>query len=476
MRQEANRTLFAILRTLRSDAAIVYACFVCSALMILAEGVQYMLGIEYSAIPSFALLGLFCYVTWIRKSLSDPFSLILMAAFVYSAFPLLFGTPGSWAALRFGFEGASAIYAVGNIAIVLGIAIATLLVNDNRCAAQESQTEAALLAGVCSAVLACLLASVLVATRGSVLLGHVTYSESFRPEARDGAGVLLLAAPLAAAGLTLMMTSGARLRLFHHFIGAAGYCGLYLALGQRKYLLYPAMFYAVRYFRFQSVPKFLTLLSIAGFGMTVFLYLGFLRTEGSSYSQIFDKRSVSQFASGRSDNLSGESLPVFATASAAHDGFIAPLPYWGDYLESWMMCVPNFVSRNLFVPLNVRFAQAYDPRAAAEGAGWGFSFFGEAFLIGGYPLVAVASFIMMCVFRWFYVLGGRDLRSGLRGAISLSILPFTFWFQRNAFAYFVKEFLFLQVGTIVLAYYTASYIASLRRRSMGLTARSVRNV
>lgn len=452
----------------KADASVGSTCFVYAALMALSQSVQYMLGVEYSAVSAFGLLALFCHVTWIRRSMSDPFSFVFLAGFMYGAFPLLFGVPGTWAALRFRFEGASAIYAVGNVSMALGVGIATLVIGYgsvprqtplNRC----TQGEIALRAGLCSSLLSCALVAGLIARNGAVVLGQATYSESFRPEARAGNGVLLLAVPFAAGGLVLMLTSNQVKRIFHHIIALSAYAGLYLALGQRKYLIYPSIFYIAKFIRVRNAAKLVGLLGIAGVGMTAFLYLGFLRSEGYGYSQAFQKNSVDRFTAADNESLAGETLPVFATATAAHDGFITALPYGEDYLMSWMMCLPNFLSTHLFVPLNERFSEAYNAKAASEGGGWGFSFFGEAFLVGGYPVVVLATFIMMCVFRWTYVSGGCDLRSGLGGAISLSVLPFTFWFQRNAVAYFVKEFLFLQVGAIVLVYYTVSYIARLRK-------------
>lgn len=463
----STRPLMDLRSSRRDDTSVVHASLVYAALMAFLQGGQYMLGVAYSAIPAFCLLALFCHVTWIRKSISDPFSLVLLFGFIYSAFPLMFGIPGSWASLRFGYEGASAIYAVGNVSMALGVAVVTLVIGDSRigrppASHQAAPNQVSLKAGYYSSLLSCLLIGGLIAKRGSVLLGHGSYGDSFRPEAKAGTGILLLAAPLAAGGVALMITSNIPLRLFHHIVGLAGYGGLYLALAQRKYLIFPAVLYVARYVRFRSLLKLAALLAIAGAGMTVFLYLGFLRSETSGYSQMLHTSSIARFTSGHKESLAGESFPVFATATAAHDRFIAPLPYWGDYLGSWMMCLPNFVYRSPFVPVNERFSRTYDPRAASEGMGWGFSFFGEAFLVGGYPMIVVATFVMMGVFRWLYIKGGRDLRSGILGAISLSVLPHTFWFQRNAVAYFVKEFLVLQVGTIALAYLATRSLPKLR--------------
>jgi hypothetical protein len=119
------------------------------------------------------------------------------------------------------------------------------------------------------------------------------------------------------------------------------------------------------------------------------------------------------------------------------------------------MSLPHFLfGQHTYLSVNDRFALTFDPKTAYTGMGWGFSFFGEAYLVGGYPMVIVATLSVMIFFRWLYIRGGRDERRGVIGAVSLAAIPFAFWFQRNALAYFVKEFLILQAGTIFMAYYS----------------------
>ncbi len=59
------------------------------------------------------------------------------------------------------------------------------------------------------------------------------------------------------------------------------------------------------------------------------MYLGFLRDSNAGISRAFEPALIENFAAGGSDAFSGESVGVFATASAAHDGFVRGLPYAG---------------------------------------------------------------------------------------------------------------------------------------------------
>ena len=195
------------------------------------------------------------------------------------------------------------------------------------------------------------------------------------------------------------------------------------------------------------------------------MYLGFLRESNAGISRALEPALIENFAASGSDAFHGESVGVFATASAAHDGFVRGLPYAGDYLRCWMMSIPHFLLPvSSFEPLNERFAHTYFPASIFTGMGWGFSFFGEAYAVGGYAVVVAASIAMMLLFRWLYVVGGAAQRTGLLGAISLSAIPYTFWFQRNALAYFVKEFLVYQIAVVLLVYASAEIVGRNRTK------------
>ncbi len=471
MKAPLDQTAFQRLRSKRENRsdqeAVIVSLFYGALLGILLLG-QYLVFETYSPLPFICLLALFIHLTWIRRSVSDPFTLVLLFAFIYSAFPLFFGIPGSWPALKFGFDGAAKIYAVGSITMAFGVALTIRLI-PNRTARQDSDDTPNLTlknAGIFAAAISLPLTAIFIAQHGTVLGGGMSYGDSFEAKMTAGSGILGLAAPFAAAGVALILSSNVRLRMHHHLIALAPYAGLFVGYGQRKFFIYPAVMYAVRYVRIRSFSRLLAGILACSTAFVVTLYLGFLRNFHGNVSQGLNPGTVGKFVDNGSSTFGGEAIPVFATASAAYGGYVRALSYGGDYWRSWMLAIPHFLlPRNPFEPLNERFAHTYMPSSQVTGMGWGFSFFGEAFVVGGYPMIVLATLAMMAFFRWLYIAGGRDRRHGLLGAISLAAIPFTFWFQRNAFAYFVKEFLFTQIGAITVAYFCTLLLSGKRKRA-----------
>jgi hypothetical protein len=441
----------------KGDRSAIKASLFYGVVMTALVALQYTLNGKYSALPFFCLFAFFCHLTKIRKSISDPFTIVLLFAFIYSAFPLFFGRPASWTSLHFDFDGAAIIYSVGSISMIFSVAFAIMLIREKRPRGESNAVwrkpnGLALRAGFYSSILSLVLSAAYLARSGSVLLGQVSYADSFQVKMQAGSGLLMLSVPLAGGGIALMLTSHTRLRLYHHLLGLAAYGGLYFVHAQRRFLIVPAVFYLARYLVVKNMTKLVVLILICMTGLVVFMYLGFMRTERIAFTEVLDSAVIDRFAKSGGESFAGESVGVFATATAAHDGFVTALPYGADYWKSWMMCLPYSYGGKQFMVVNERFAMKANSRGASKGQGYGFSFFGEAFMVGGYPMVAFATFLVMLLFRWLYIIGFRDQGYGLLGAISLSALPFTFWFQRSALAYLVKEFLFLQIGTIVLAY------------------------
>ena len=450
------------------DIAVVSASFIYGLIMAMLLLVQYVLSDTYSVLPFFCLLVFFCHLLKIRRSMSDPFTIMLLFAFIYAAFPLLFGQPNSWASLHFDFDGAALIYAVGSVAMILGIGLSTALIRENRSQRRRmldgGYDRTAYVAGVLLSTFSLLLTTIFVVKQGTVVLGGHSYAQSFQIHLEEGMGIFNLAVPMAAGGVALMIASNFPLKPYHHCLAVVPYFALFVAQGQRKYLIIPAIFYFARYVKFNSWTRILALLAVCVVGFVFFMYLGFIRGNGYTFAQLLTPSAIDDFLKHGGQAFGGETVPVYATASSAYKGFVAPLPQAGDYLKSWMICLPNFLFRTPpFQSLNSRFSLAYNPRFQYEGGGWGFSFFGEAYLIGGYLMIVVAVFAIMLLFRWLYVSGGRDLRRGPMGAISLAALPFTFWFQRNSFALFLKEFLVLQVIIILFAYHATAFALIQRR-------------
>ncbi len=446
--------------TVRLDREVAVTSGLYCGLMVLSLLTQYVIEGQYGVAPFFFLLLASLHLTLVRKSISDPTVVILLFGFIYASFPLMFGTPYSLGSLGFSFDGAAMIYGVGSASMLLGSSLSAAYIQTGKHPRHVPRTNpVSRYAGVLAASSSLILSFVHMARSGSVLLGDISYGESFQAQLQQGEGFFLLAVPLAAAGVVMLLTSRATLKPHHHLLGLGAYLALFVSLGQRKYLIIPAVFYVATYYKVSSIKRLALMIIGCAMGLIVFMYLGFLRTNNYALSQASDPGVLTQFVGGGEESLGGESIPVFATATAAHEGFVGALAYGGDYTKSWMMCLPNFIFGSPFSPLNMRFATIFAPQRAAKGQGWGFSFFGEAYLVGGYPGVVVATLVMVIAFRVLYVSGGRDRRWGLKGAVSLSSLPFAFWFQRNAFSFFFKEFMVLQIGCIVLCYAVAKFLA-----------------
>ncbi len=194
----------------QQDDAIFRASMFYGVAMLVLVLLQYLVFETYSALPFFCLFAFFVHLTWIRRSLSDPFSILILFAFIYSAFPLLFGRPRSLSSLTFGFDGAAIIYAVGSISLVFGIGIAIVLIPGQSASAKRAQQRfrgrVPPVAALGASVLSLALTAIYVARNGSVLGGGMSYADSFEVKQTAGAGIFFLAAPLSAAGACFLLT------------------------------------------------------------------------------------------------------------------------------------------------------------------------------------------------------------------------------------------------------------------------------
>ena len=187
----------------RQDDAIIRASLFYGAAMLLLVLLQYLIFETYSALPFFCLFAFFVHLTWIRRSVSDPFSILLLFAFIYSAFPLLFGQPRSQSSLTFGFDGAAIIYAVGSISLVFGVGVAIALLpgqsSSLKRARQRFHGRVPPIVALGASLLSLALTAMYAARNGSVLGGDMSYGDSFEVKQTAGAGLFMLSVPLAAA-------------------------------------------------------------------------------------------------------------------------------------------------------------------------------------------------------------------------------------------------------------------------------------
>ena len=99
--------------------------------------------------------------------------------------------------------------------------------------------------------------------------------------------------------------------------------------------------------------------------------------------------------------LSTEAAVSAAVAGgAAYLGFVQALPNFDDYLSAWQLAVPQFLMKLDYMAANDRFSQTFDPtRSFYYKMGWGFSFFGEAYMAMGLvgPVVIAMGFCAIAV-------------------------------------------------------------------------------
>lgn len=225
----------------------------------------------------------------------------------------------------------------------------------------------------------------------------------------------------------------------------------FAAQGSRSYFVAPALVCAAAYhYRIRNLPIFITL----GFGTVlyfVFDFVGYVRIVTGGDASSNTSISISDYFAYLAAHFGQiELAPVYGTASAAYSGFIQALPHFGDYLLAWEMAVPQFLTTSDFSAANYRFALAFDPASSLTDMGWGFSLFGEAYLVMGIigPVLVAAGLCLLAAFIY------REARSnqfqGTAGIFWLSLIFFQIWAQRNAFAYFIKDWFVYEFLPVVL--------------------------
>jgi len=294
------------------------------------------------------------------------------------------------------------------------------------------------------------LSMVYVAKFGFVVGGDTDYADNFalKQTGASGLGIVLLSVPLSLSSLALALTIRPFKFRLPVLIAIASLLALFVVQGQRKYIVIPLLFLAVTQVRVKGLAKIILFLVAIAVVWTFFCYLGYLRFVKLPIGSLFDFTTIMQFWAVRGNFLAGETAALTATASAAAQHIISPLPYFGDYLQSWQMASPQFLFHGSYVPANERFAYAFNAKTAAMGQGWGFDFWGEAFVVGGSAGVALAAFAITALLRAIYVLALRHGYTGFWGAFAIMGSYFALWFQRNAFAYFLREY--LVYGALIL--------------------------
>jgi len=438
----------------------IYAIVLCPIVIIISLPNQSMFGKE-SIIPGIIYLTYCINIVLIRRGFSDPLAISAFSLFIYGVIPNIADTSRDTLVSDFGTGGAYYIYSMAMCAMIVGVGASYLIISPGQRPPKgpppknlAMKTRIALYISYGGG---CALNLVYISIFGLASGSAVGYEDHFIHNMSTGSGVLLFAAPLAVTSTCYFLLSDLKKSASNFAIMAIPHALLYLSLGERKYIIIPALTIATYYVRlvsFKSIFLLTILFSIAWF---VFVYLGFLRFNDFSIADAFNPNVQSWFFQEFSFYIAGETPSLYGTASAAYEHFIEPLPYFGDYLDSWKMALPQFLfGKEIFNPLTNRFTVAHNPLSAALGMGWGFSFWGEAYLVAGTIGIFVVALMMALVFRAIYRFGALQNFYGPRGAAYLTSLYFALWYQRNAFAHFLKEYAIYQLACVALCYYAAS--------------------
>lgn len=432
----------------KNDSQVMILSLWCTALCICAFGIDQFLE-QRPTLVIFPLLYFALRFMSLGDGLSDPRVLMILFSVIYVALPSIFGQSYSPGSIYFPLESGLIIHSLSSISIVAAIGLSNFLMPRKSFRMNNHTSSKCLKAGLFG-VAASIILSIIYILQYGIIFDGTDYANGFMVRQTSGSGILLLAVPLAAAGLAFLLVESRAFNLKFILLGFVPYILLYLAHGQRKYIIIPVVLILARYFRTRSFFQVINIFLLILMGGLVFMYFGYLRMSNFSILQVFDPILIENFFNNSSDYIGGETVPVVATASAAYEGFVDPLPYAGDYLQAWRQSLPQFFFGSNFENLNYRFASQYAPIRAADGMGWGFSFFGEAYLVGGYTLVVLISFITVLFFRKIVVWSGGVQSQNWRSALLLTLIPFAFWYQRNSFAQMFRELISIQFAIVIL--------------------------
>jgi hypothetical protein len=429
---------------------------------------------EAAGLPIYVIFLVFCIqLVRLRGGLLDPFLIFSLGTFLYGFVPFIADSANDELIDAFGFQGGQAIFAYAMHAIVFAFLATSILVPG----ASESTSRMVLradkaieydrlakIAIVLCAVLSVALESIYVALHGTVLGGDFDYSQGFRERAAAGSGILLLSYPIAVAGLGFVLTSSHRFKLYSYVVSLVPFALLFFVHGERKYLIAPGLLVVARFIKARSFLSILAALLAGAIGWMLFVYLGYLRSREYSIFEMFREDVINGFFNDFRDEIGGETVTLFGTASAAYAGFVKPLPYLGDYLLAWIYAVPQLlVGKAPFVPTADRFATIYAVDRVYDGMGWGYAFWGEAYGVIG----AIGIYVMaMVIALLFQIIRVEALKRNLTGPLGVWLFAGLYeglWLTRSDFAHFFKGYIAYDLTIILLVYGTSKFILTRSR-------------
>ena len=409
---------------------------------------------DIPAIPYGLFVGYTIYMVKARRGFGDPAVISLFAFGLYAIMPSLVADPLADPSVTdwgFDLQGAAYIYSVSSVAMITATGLSFVLYGVETADSDAPRTtfypEAVL-----AMILSIFLIMIFIALNGIYLLGESgeAYLSRFADLSVPGSGILLLSAPLATAALCFAIVSTTRLRSLINVLCVVPFALIFLALGQRKYLLLPVLLLTYRFFRVRSLLHLAIVLVAAMFGYATFNYLGFLRLYNISLSDALDARTFALFIDGYQHNLNEEVYTLYLTAASAYEHALSG-SFLHDYLGAFVVLLPQFLFGNQ-TTIDHQFAQLVNPDVADMRGGYAFSYFGEAYLAGGIVGIFAATLAMTLFLRYIFVRGKGLQFRGIWGVVSLTMTYYAMWYLRLSFAIALHEIVY-QIAMIFVIYW-----------------------
>lgn len=408
---------------------------------------------DIPAIPYGLFIAYTIYMIKAQRGFGDPAVISLFAFGLYAIIPSLVADPLSDTATDWGFDvqGAAYIYSVASVAMIAAIGLSFMLYGAETISDSDAPT-AFYPEAVTATILSVFLAMIFIALNGIFRIGESdeSYLDRFADLNMPGAGILFLSAPLATAALCFALVSTNRLRSPINVLCVVPFAFLFLALGQRKYLLLPVLFLTFRFFRIRSFFDLAVVLAAAMFGYATFNYIGFLRESNISLSDALDARTFALFIDGFQHNVNGEVYTLYLTAASAYEHALSA-SFLNNYLGAFVVLLPQFLFGNR-TTIDNQFAQLVTPDVADMSGGYAYSYFGEAYLAGGIFGIFLATLAMTLFLRYIFVRGKGLQFRGIWGVISLTMTYYAMWYLRLSFVVALHEIVY-QIAVIFMIYW-----------------------
>lgn len=394
------------------------------------------------------------------RDIFHPFCMIPLVHGMYSTLPLASNAAEGSVLSDFGLEGGAIVFSSATLGIVLSwsvyLAYSGGMGRPSNIRSIRSFEIPRALPWILLA-LGVTLSAVFFATVGFGEFASSGYLERFQIRLSPGMGIFVNGGVALTTIALAMFVSQAKISIPGTIASAITFLIFFIAYGERKYIIIPALLCIAAYhYRVRKLPILATFVLGATLYL-VFEYVGYVRvqTEGGVYdTAVSIPLFLEYFVAHLGQN---ELAPIYGTASAAYAGFVQALPNLGDYLLAWSMAVPQFLMTTDYVSAEYRFAMEYAPlRAIDEKMGWGFSFFGEAYMVMGImgPALAAAAFCAMAAAVQRHA--SQQRFQGIAGTLWFTLIYFQIWTQRAPFSTLFKDWLIYQVIPISLVLFGAN--------------------